>query len=163
MRDNQTINAILGRRSIRKFTEERVSGEVRDLLLECAFAAPSAHGRRPCEFIVIEDRQVLNDLAEAHDSGKMLRQAPLAIAVCAQTAGYPEGDRAWVEDCAAAMENILIAARALGLEGVWLKVMDTPGTEDQAHSCRPGPGRDRGHRRPGAGREERKPLMKERT
>jgi nitroreductase len=124
MRDNQTINAILGRRSIRKFTEERVSGEVRDLLLECAFAAPSAHGRRPCEFIVIEDRQVLNDLAEAHDSGKMLRQAPLAIAVCAQTAGYPEGDRAWVEDCAAAMENILIAARALGLEGVWLKVMD---------------------------------------
>ena len=54
MRDNQTINAILGRRSIRKFTEERVSGEVRDLLLECALLAPSAHGRRPCEFIVIE-------------------------------------------------------------------------------------------------------------
>ncbi|MGI6784071.1 MAG: nitroreductase family protein [Aminivibrio sp.] len=123
-RDNQTIAAILGRRSIRKFTSDPVPGDIKRILLECAFAAPSAHGRRPCEFIVIEDRAVLDDLAEAHDSGKMLRQSPLAIAVCAQKEGYPEGDRAWVEDCAAAMENILIAARALGLEGVWLKVMD---------------------------------------
>ncbi len=124
LRDNQIITAILGRRSIRKFTSDPVSEEEKNVLLECAFAAPTAHGRKPCEFIVIEDRAVLDDLAEAHDSGKMLRQSPLAIAVCAQTEKYPEGDRAWVEDCAAAMENILIAARALGLEGVWLKVMD---------------------------------------
>ena len=125
LRDNQTIGAILGRRSIRKFLKDKpVPEEAKTILMECAFAAPTAHGRKPCEFIVIEDRSVLDDLAEAHDSGKMLRQSPFAIAVCAQTAGYPEGDRAWVEDCAAAMENILIAARALGLEGVWLKVMD---------------------------------------
>ena len=124
IRENQVIQTILGRRSIRKFTPDPVSPEIRDVLLECAFAAPSAHNRRPCIFIAVEDRKVLDDLAEAHDSGKMLRQAPLAIAVCAETAGYPEGDRAWVEDCAAALENILLAARVLGLEGVWLKVMD---------------------------------------
>ncbi|HPF83844.1 Coenzyme F420:L-glutamate ligase [bioreactor metagenome] len=122
--ENHIIKTILGRRSIRKFTADPVSPEIRDRLLECGCAAPSAHNRRPCVFVVIEDRKVLDDLAEAHDSGKMLRQAPLAIAVCAETAGYPEGDRAWVEDCAAALENILLAARGLGLEGVWLKVMD---------------------------------------
>ena len=119
--ENHIIKTILGRRSIRKFTADPVSPEIRDRLLECGCAAPSAHNRRPCVFVVIEDRKVLDDLAEAHDSGKMLRQAPLAIAVCAETAGYPEGDRAWVEDCAAALENILLAARGLGLEGVWLK------------------------------------------
>jgi len=123
-RKNEVTQTILGRRSIRKFASDPVAPETRDLLLECAFAAPSAHNRRPCEFIVIEDRAVLDALAEAHDSGKMLRQAPLAIAVCAETAGYPEGDRAWIEDCAAALENILLAARSVGLEGVWLKVMD---------------------------------------
>lgn len=124
MRNNEVIKTILGRRSIRKFTPDLVPSEIRDLLLEAAFAAPSSHNRNSTRFIVVEDRAVLNDLAEAHDSGKMLRQAPLAIAVCADTTPYPEGDRAWVEDCAATMENILIAARALGLEGVWLKVMD---------------------------------------
>lgn len=124
MRDNKVIETILGRRSIRKFTQDPVPPEIRDLLLECAFAAPSSHNRQSTVFLVIEDRKILEDLAEAHDSGKMLRAAPLAIAVCADTKVYPEGDRAWVEDCAAAMENILIAARSLGLEGVWLKVMD---------------------------------------
>ena len=123
LRKNSVVAAILSRRSIRKFRPDPVAPEVWNLLLECAFAAPSAHNRRPCHFVVVEDRSVLDALAEAHDSGKMLFQAPLAIAVCAETASYPEGDLAWVEDCAAALENILVAAKGLGLEGVWLKVM----------------------------------------
>ena len=123
-KDNPVVKAILGRRSIRSFQPEKAEPEVRDLILECAFAAPSAHNRRPCHCIVIEDREQLARLAEAHDTGKMLDKAALAIAVCAETAGYPEGDRAWVEDGAAVLENILLAARGLGLEGVWLKVMD---------------------------------------
>ena len=123
-RQNPLLQIILGRRSIRSFTPGPVDPEIRDILLECAFAAPSAHNRRPCHCIVIEDRVQLARLAEAHDSGKMLDKAALGIAVCAETAGYPEGDRAWVEDGAAALMNILLTARGLGLEGVWLKVMD---------------------------------------
>ncbi len=123
LRDNSVIKAILSRRSIRKFRSEPVPPEMRDLLLECAFAAPSAHNRRPCHFIVLEDRAMLDAVAEVHDSGKMLFQSPLAIAVCAETASYPEGDLAWVEDCSAALENILVAAKGLGLDGAWLKVM----------------------------------------
>ncbi len=123
-KDNPVVEAILGRRSIRSFQSGKADPEVGELLLECAFAAPSAHNRRPCHCIVIEDREQLARLAEAHDTGKMLDRASLAIAVCAETAGYPEGDRAWVEDAAAVLENILLAARGLGLEGVWLKVMD---------------------------------------
>ncbi len=123
-RQNPIIQTILGRRSIRSFQPGAIEAEVRDILLECAFAAPSAHNRRPCHCIVIEDREQLARLAEAHDSGKMLDKAALAIAVCAETAGYPDGDRAWVEDGAAVLQNILLAARSLGYEGVWLKVMD---------------------------------------
>jgi nitroreductase len=123
-RDNTTIQIILGRRSIRKFTQDTVDQDIVDILLESAFAAPSAHNRRPCHFIVVQQREVLDKLAEAHDSGKMLHESPLAIAVCADTLSCPEEDLAWIEDGAAALENILLAARAFGLEGVWLKVMD---------------------------------------
>ena len=110
-KENPVVETILGRRSIRSFQPGTVEAEVRERLLECAFAAPSAHNRRPCHCIVIEDREQLARLAEAHDTGKMLGKAALAIAVCAETAGYPEGDRAWVEDGAAVLENILLAAR----------------------------------------------------
>lgn len=122
-REHPVIQNILGRRSIRKFTLTPTEPDVVHILLECAFAAPSAHNRRPCRFIVIQRREILDQLSVAHDSGKMLAEAPLAIAVCADTSLYPEGDTAWIEDGAAALENILLAARALGLEGVWLKIM----------------------------------------
>ena len=58
-RQNPVIQAILGRRSIRSFQPERAEGEIREILLECAFAAPSAHNRHPCHCIVIEDREQL--------------------------------------------------------------------------------------------------------
>ncbi|WP_286952069.1 MULTISPECIES: nitroreductase family protein [Aminobacterium] len=122
-REHPVIKAILGRRSIRKFTTAPVEKEIIDILLECAFAAPSAHNQRPCHFIVIQERDILDRLAAAHDSGKMLAQAPLAIAVCADTSFYPKEDLAWMEDAAAALENILLGARPFGIEGVWLKVM----------------------------------------
>ena len=126
-----TIGFILGRRSVRKFLPNAVIPEMVTTLLECAFAAPSAHNRRPLHFIVVDDRATLDALAKAHDSGKAMETAPLAIAVCADTSIMPEGDMAWIEDAAAAMENILIAARALGLEGVWLKVMDRHPREER--------------------------------
>jgi nitroreductase len=115
----ELIETIFARRSIRKYTAEPVrEGEVKTML-EAAMAAPSASNRKPWHFIVVTERQILDNLGRAHPYGKMLLKAPLCVAVC--------GDRTisarhWVQDCSAAAENILLAAAALGLGAVWLGV-----------------------------------------
>lgn len=82
MREHAAVAAILGRRSIRKYTSQPVEREKIDLLLECACAAPTAAGSRPWHFVVVDDRAKLDALAGAHPYGKMLFRAPLAVVVC---------------------------------------------------------------------------------
>lgn len=128
---NQTINqpiklveAIRMRRSIRKFkpgatvTEEQIN-----LLLEAAMMAPSACNTRPWEFIVVLSREKLDEMAAVHPYAKMLTTASLSIIVCALpdtqkdiASGY------FPQDCAAATQNILIQAAALGLGSCWCGV-----------------------------------------
>lgn len=112
-----TLKAILARRSIRAYTGEPVSREIITKLLEAGMAAPSSMNRTPWHFVVVSDRATLTKLAEAHAHGKMLSGAAVAIAVCGDTVVSPDF---WVQDCAAATENILIAVAALGLGAVWL-------------------------------------------
>ena len=120
---NDTIQSILGRRSIRRFDADKpVPHEIQQSLLECACAAPSAKNERPWHFIIIENRQILSLLAEVLVYGKMLNEAPLAVAVCGETERDGNPMPQWEEDCAASMQNILIAANALGLGTVWLGV-----------------------------------------
>ena len=84
-------------------------------------AAPSAGNQQPWCFVVIDDRQTLDAIPTFHEYAQMLKQAPLAIAVCAEVRreayrGY------WVQDCSAATQNLLLAAHAVGLGAVWLGV-----------------------------------------
>ncbi len=111
------IHTILSRRSIRSYTPQPVSKQHIQTLLEAAMAAPSASNLKPWHFVVVVDRQMLNNLAELHPFGKMLFEAPLCIAVCGDPA---ISERYWVQDCSAATENLLLAAVALGLGAVWL-------------------------------------------
>lgn len=115
------MKEILERRSIRKYTGEDVSDASIKELLKAAMAAPSAGNQQPWDFIVVKDRTVLNEIPEIHQYAQMLREAPLAIIVCGSLErekhkGY------WMQDCAAAIENILIEAHYLGLGAVWLGV-----------------------------------------
>ena len=115
------LEAIYGRRSIRQYTAEAVSEKLLEKLLKAAMSAPSAGNEQPWHFVVIDDRQMLNDITMVHPYAEMLKQAPLAILVC----GDPDLEKHpgnWVIDCSAAVENILIAAHALGLGTVWLGV-----------------------------------------
>jgi len=116
--DKELIQTIFARRSIRRYTAEPVSETDVKTLLEAAMAAPSASNRKPWHFVVVTERQTLDDLAEAHPHGKMLFEASLCIAVC----GDPAISRYWVQDCSAATENLLLAVAALGLGAVWLGV-----------------------------------------
>lgn len=112
------MEAILTRRSIRRYTAQPVGDEAVDDLLRAAMAAPSARNQQPWHFVVVRDRGTLARIAERIETASMAREAPLAIAVCAdldleKSPGY------WVQDCSAATENMLIAANAARLGTVW--------------------------------------------
>ena len=116
---NELIKTILARRSIRKYSENRIKEDDILIMLKAAMAATSGVNYKPWHFIVITNRQILNNLAEVHSAGKMLFEAPLYIAICGDTT---ISEKYWVQDCSAATENILLAATAIGLGAVWLGV-----------------------------------------
>ena len=117
----EAYEAILTRRSIRAYTDQPISEELIHKLLVAAMSAPSAGNGQPWQFVVITERAVLDALSDLLPFGKMLKQAPLAITVCGDTKGSAR-ESYWVQDCSAATENLLLAAHALGLGGVWLGV-----------------------------------------
>jgi nitroreductase len=115
------IKTILSRRSIRAYTDEPVSPEDMHLLLEAAMSAPSASNNRPFHFIAVRNKETLHRVRDFHPYARMLDQAAAAIFICAKPAegsvpGY------FQQDCAAAAQNVLLAAHALGLGAVWLGV-----------------------------------------
>jgi nitroreductase len=112
------IDAVMTRRSIRRYTNQPVPEELVTRLLRAAMAAPSARNQQPWLFIVVRDRGQLAAVAAAQPNGGMVAQAQLAVVVCADL-DLVESEGFWLQDCAAATENLLIAAHALGLGAVW--------------------------------------------
>ncbi len=115
------MEAILTRRSIRRFTGKKLSSDTIHRLLEAAMSAPSSQNEQPWHFVVIRDRKTLDRIPTFHPYSTMIKEAQLAVVVCADTM-IQENDQIWIQDCSAATENLLIAARALGLGSVWLGV-----------------------------------------
>jgi len=114
---DKRLDFMFKRRSVRQYNDQPVSPDDIKAILEAAMAAPSASNLKPWHFVVVTSRGLLEELADAHPYGKMLTQAGIAIAVC----GDPKiSERYWDQDGAAATENILVAASALGLGAVWL-------------------------------------------
>ena len=113
------LEMLFTRRSIRSYTSEPVSDEDLTTILEAGMNAPSANNRQPWHFVVVDDGEKLDAIMKAHPYTRMLAEAPMAIVVCGDT-GVSESF--WVQDCSAATENILLAARALGLGTVWCGV-----------------------------------------
>lgn len=115
------MNPILERRSIRSYTDQPVPHHLIKELLRAAMCAPSACNQRPWHFIAIQDREILAQIGLIHSGFQVLQGAPLAILIC----GEPRAavlEFFWQQDCAAATENILIAAQANGLGAVWLGI-----------------------------------------
>ncbi|MFI3277633.1 MAG: nitroreductase family protein [Rikenellaceae bacterium] len=109
---NPTLKSIHQRTSVRSYTSKPVSKEVLVELTKAAMAAPTAMNRQPWEFIVIQDRAILNKLGEIKPP---VAKAPAAIVVVGNT----KTSGSWMVDCSAASENILIAATSMGLGTVW--------------------------------------------
>ncbi len=121
---NDTLKTIFSRKSVRSYKNEPVSKEKLEMLIKAGMAAPTAVDKRPWEFIVITDRKVLNQLADALPYAKMASSAAAAIIVGGDVRkqwGGMDSDY-WIMDCSAATENILLAAESMGLGAVWTAV-----------------------------------------
>jgi nitroreductase len=113
------MQAILTRRSIRRYTEAPVSDDLITQLLEAAMSAPTA-ADEPWHFVVIRNRDLLECVMNFHPHAQMLKKVPVAILLAADpTSGLPGR---WPLDCAAATENMLVAANALGLGACWVGI-----------------------------------------
>lgn len=110
--ENKIIENILTRVSIRQFTDRPVEPEKIETILRAGMAAPSAINKQPWHFVVVTDRKKL-DAVEQYPS-------PLCIVVCGDMNHVaPQGREWWLTDASLASENILLAAHALGLGGIW--------------------------------------------
>ncbi|MCX5993758.1 MAG: nitroreductase family protein [Chloroflexi bacterium] len=116
-----TIEAIMTRRSIRKYTANRVPAEVVEQLLRAGMAAPSAANEQPWHFVVITERKILIQVPTFHAHAHMLKEAALAILVCNDSDLELSKGRG-VLDCSAATQNILLAAHDMGLGAVWVGI-----------------------------------------
>ncbi len=117
----ETLEAIHTRRSIRKYEDRPVPEDLLQKVLAAGMTAPSARNTQPWHFIVIDDPKVLSEVSRINPHAGMAQHAPVSVLVCGDLElEHPSGY--WVVDCAAAVENMLLAAHGLGLGAVWTGV-----------------------------------------
>lgn len=122
------FEALRTRRSIRKYTDEAVSDEDLRLMLEIAMLAPSARNEQPWHFVAVRDKNLRDKLSTTTQYTHMAADAPLVIVVCADMR-HDKANGMWPQDCAAATENLMLAARGKNLGCVWCGVHPVPERE----------------------------------
>lgn len=115
------LDAIYKRKSTRSFSDKSIREDVVDKIVKAGASAPSAYNRQPWEFFVVLNKKVLKEISSFDPFASMAKDASFAILVCANT-DLENEEGFWVQDCAAAVQNMLIAATALGLGSVWTTV-----------------------------------------
>lgn len=114
----EALEAILTRRSVRKYSGREIPQTELEKLLRAAMSAPSARNEQPWHFVVITKRETLAQIPAFSPYAKMAPSAQAGIVVCGDLSLQKIEDF-WVQDCANATMNILLAAHALGLGAVW--------------------------------------------
>lgn len=130
MNENDMLELIKKRRSIRKYTDQTVTDEQMRQLLEAAMAAPSGSNLQPWEFVVVRDPDLKRQLAQTHTWSHMCTDAAVVFVVC----GNERASRHWVEDTSAATQNLLLAAAAMNLGAVWVAMY--PHSDREPHARR---------------------------
>jgi nitroreductase len=121
----ELYEGLLTRRSIRKYTGEKIKEEQIFAIIKAGMYAPSARNKRPWHFIIVDDREVLKQIMKIHPYSSMLSEASHAIVVCGDE-NLENGPGYYKLDCSAAAQNILLAAHSFGLGAVWLGVEPRP-------------------------------------
>jgi len=120
------IECIYSRRSVRKYTKAPVEWEKIGLVIEAGCHAPSSGNLQNWRFVVVTDRQKRKEIAEACLQQRWIESAPVHIVVCAEPEKAEQfygirGERLYsIQNCAAAVQNMLLAAHNYGLASCWV-------------------------------------------
>ena len=126
---NELFNLAARRRSIRRYTGEKVSDEIVDEILKVALLAPSSWGRHPVEFVVVRDKEMIKKIARC----KRMGAGPLPTADVAIVVMVDKSDcELWIEDAAVASTYILLAAEQFGIGACWIHIRDRAGQRTTA-------------------------------
>lgn len=124
------IACIMTRASVREYLDKSVPDTIVEKILRAGMAAPTARNKQPWEFIVITEQVLKDSVADAFEYAGMVRRSAFDVVVCGNSDLWGDNDTAevgnWVLDCSAATENMLLAAHALGVGGVWCGVYPNP-------------------------------------
>lgn len=115
----ETYNTILQRRSIRKFTDQAVSNDIIQQLLKAAMAAPSACNKRPWEFYVIKNNELQSQLKKSSKFAGMNSNVIIIVAGNTNNSLSKKDNDFWIQDCSAAVENILLVATENNIGTCW--------------------------------------------
>ena len=128
----ELLSLLRKRRSIRKYTGERIPDEALDKILQAGLLAPSSRAIYPVELVAVRDKEALRALSRCKvGSAAMLEGADAAVVV----AGDTEKSDAWIEDCAITVTLMMAEAAQLGIGSCWVqcrgrKAGEGPGTEE---------------------------------
>ncbi|MDN5322282.1 MAG: hypothetical protein PWQ67_736 [Clostridia bacterium] len=124
------MDAIKERRSVRKFKNQPINEATLGRIMEAATWAPSAGNIQPWQFYVIHNQEVKIRLKEASLNQEAVVEAPVAVVVCADimmsSAKYGKrgAELYCLQDTACAIQNMMLAAVAYGLDTVWIGAFD---------------------------------------
>ncbi|MFY9496552.1 MAG: nitroreductase family protein [Halanaerobiales bacterium] len=113
---NEAINVIKNRRSVRKYIRKEIPEEILKEIIDCARLAPSGNNRQVWSFLVITDQEKRERIASLARYGKFIKDAGACIGVFIDESQTSTP----LLDAAAATENIMLAATALGLGTCWV-------------------------------------------
>ena len=117
----EKLDYILDRRSIRRFSDQKIDDKQIKSLLTAAMYAPSAVNMQPWHFVVIDDPSMMKKIMEIHPHARMLQSASHAIVVCGDE-HLQHADGYWAVDCGAATQNLLLAAHTMELGACWVGI-----------------------------------------
>jgi len=119
------FEAIRTRRSVRKYEPQPVGHDVLEQIVAAGIEAPSGCNMQLRQYVIVDDPDVMDQLRPVSGA---LEGAPAAIVLLLAETGTPYGDF-YVQDASAAMENMLLAAVALGYAGCWVEGALRPGEQ----------------------------------
>jgi nitroreductase len=117
----EALENIKTRRSIRKYQNRDISEETIKEIITCSMYAPSAFDKQPWHFIVINKKEIFNDILKTATHAEMIKDASHAIIVCGDKK-LEENEGLLIQDISAATENLLLAAHSFGIGAVWVGI-----------------------------------------
>ncbi|MCR5834438.1 MAG: nitroreductase family protein [Selenomonadaceae bacterium] len=123
----ELIDIMRSRRSVRRYTEEKISDEQLKQIVSAALLAPSGHSKYPCEFLIVKNRELLEGMSSCRKGvAKMLSGAAAAIVVIADR----DKSDTIIEDSSVAMMNMELMATSLGIGNCWIQVRGREAEDD---------------------------------